>query len=404
MVDEQGHMTNAMRGQMKWDLNLRVFGLIILCVVTLLSAEAQAKNDTVFTIAKFPVEAKAENAVKAKSLALAEGQAAAFRTLLRRLANYSDYGRLPQVEPQQMSKFVDGFSVRTERNSRVRYLATLDFNFHAKEVRSLLRSYNISFIEEQSKTIVVLPIVYSKTATKKNTEQETIVATKFEDTLKKEDKTLQHLWRKAWSSQDLTHVLTPLELAHPNSDITQNRLQDILAGKSEAYNLIKGDYLEQHQKDYFVLAIITRSQDTKKAVVHLIGQDPTGDISNKKSYTLSEESPLETLKEAALFSLKTSESRWKLLRTAKIGDDALSAEPKNFIMTVKFSNLRQWQTIRTKLVEIPGVQQLEVGSLSARGAEISLNYPGGAEYFGRKISYYNMVLEGSDGTWILKMF
>ena len=49
-----------------------------------LLAGAQAA-ETVFTVGNYPVEARADNAVAAKTQALADGQQAAFRSLLKRL-------------------------------------------------------------------------------------------------------------------------------------------------------------------------------------------------------------------------------------------------------------------------------------------------------------------------------
>ena len=49
--------------------------------------------DNVFTVANYPVEAQAENAVAAKEKALAEGQQAAFRSLLKRLIPVTAYAR-----------------------------------------------------------------------------------------------------------------------------------------------------------------------------------------------------------------------------------------------------------------------------------------------------------------------
>src|SRR5262249_15930006 len=51
-------------------------------------------EDAVFTVCNYPVEARADNAVAAKSKALSDGQQAAFRSLLKRLVPVNSYPRL----------------------------------------------------------------------------------------------------------------------------------------------------------------------------------------------------------------------------------------------------------------------------------------------------------------------
>jgi len=53
--------------------------------------------DTVFIVAKYPVEARADNAVAAKTQALADGQQAAFRSLLKRLVPVTAYPRIRRL-------------------------------------------------------------------------------------------------------------------------------------------------------------------------------------------------------------------------------------------------------------------------------------------------------------------
>lgn len=369
--------------------------LLIYSVIT----TSYARNDTVFTIAKFTVEASAKNAVEAKQQALAQGQIDAFKKLLRRLTTFSNYQRLPEIDPTVINKTLDGFSVRNERNSRVQYLATLDFKFRAQAVRNLLRQYNIPHLEEQSEAIVVLPIFYGQSVA--NTE--TAFSSRYEETLEDKDKKSLQSWRKGWSSLDLKHALTPIELVQINSDLTREKIKALLDGEAEeTYAVMRDDYLSQSQSTYFILAISYIDTSTNALMVHLIGEDPADALNLKNSYALDTQNPDKTFQNAAELSLRVIETRWKLKRSTILGTDAQAAKPESFVMTVRFSNLQQWQMIRQKLNDIPGIGDIEVGSLSARGAEITLNFPGGAERFGHQVSSHDLILENLDGAWILK--
>jgi hypothetical protein len=58
----------------------------------------------------------------------------------------------------------------------------------------------------------------------------------------------------------------------------------------------------------------------------------------------------------------------------------------------------EWQQISQRLSATPGVSNMEVEGLSARGARMSLVYPGGAEALARALSSQGLsVRSGPDG-------
>jgi hypothetical protein len=71
------------------------------------------------------------------------------------------------------------------------------------------------------------------------------------------------------------------------------------------------------------------------------------------------------------------------------------------LMHVKFSGLRHWQSIRKRLVGIAGLEDLNIEKLSARGADVSCLYPGGAEAFARQVASVGMNLQPNGDKWIL---
>ena len=106
-------------------------GLLLAAALTLAAGAsdraAAAPTDTVFTVANYPVEARADNAAAAKDKALADGQQAAFRSLLKRLVPVTAYARIKRLAGVKAGDLVDGFRVRSERNSSTDYIASLDF-------------------------------------------------------------------------------------------------------------------------------------------------------------------------------------------------------------------------------------------------------------------------------------
>src|SRR5882724_4780838 len=64
--------------------------------------------ETVFTVGNYPVEARADNAVAAKTQALADGQQAAFRSLLKRLVPVTAYPRIRRLASVKAGDLIDG--------------------------------------------------------------------------------------------------------------------------------------------------------------------------------------------------------------------------------------------------------------------------------------------------------
>ncbi|HWK34010.1 MAG TPA: DUF2066 domain-containing protein, partial [Hyphomicrobium sp.] len=87
---------------------LRVFLMVALLAS---GAGTAAADDEVFTIGNYPVDAQEANAVAAKRKAMADGQEAAFRSLLKRLVPVTNYERLKRLSSLKASGFLEGVSV-----------------------------------------------------------------------------------------------------------------------------------------------------------------------------------------------------------------------------------------------------------------------------------------------------
>ena len=91
----------------------------------------------------------------ARQQALNEGQQKAMTILLERMTLKSDYARLPGLSPEEITEYIQDFSIAEEKSSSVRYLARLNYRFRPGEVRDLLRAFNIPFAETPSSTSVL---------------------------------------------------------------------------------------------------------------------------------------------------------------------------------------------------------------------------------------------------------
>ena len=73
------------------------------------------------------------------------------------------------------------------------------------------------------------------------------------------------------------------------------------------------------------------------------------------------------------------------------------------MIAVEFQGMSQWQDISRRLSALPGVEGLDVAGLSARGARVTLRYPGGPEQLSDALADQGLSLRNAGGTWVLRM-
>jgi hypothetical protein len=356
-----------------------------------------AKTDPVFTVANYPVEASDKNAVAAKDKALADGQQAALRSLLKRIVPVTSYKQLSRLTKVKAQDFISGVSVRSERNSSTDYIANLDFSFQPEAVRALLQRENIAFVEAQAPPVIIVPVLRQGNPA--------------------EAKGDTGRWRDSWKGLDLDHALTPVKLEDLKTTIHNDTVNMLTGGDDSANRILSGEY----KSDRVVLAVAEPDLANKKMLVILAGQDAVGPFVLKRNYRIADGDFNYTTELAAVVALGVLEGRWKALRAAAApqagetvnpdfqnsGTPAWSAragashgEPVRF--TAEFSGLTQWNQIRTQLLDTPGVENLEIATVSARNADVTLNYPGGAQGLANAVGGRGLSLHNDGGGWTLK--
>ena len=164
-----------------------ICGAVVLCLA--IGSAAAAEQANVYAVANYPVEAQAKDAVTAKKTAHAEGQQAAFRSLLKRIVPVTAYQRIKALAGVDARQYVEGVSVLSEKNSSTEYYANLDFVFSKQAVQALLQQQSVPFIDTPAKKIVLVP-AYRKSA-------------------KSELQRALGEWGEIWQGLDLANSVTP---------------------------------------------------------------------------------------------------------------------------------------------------------------------------------------------------
>lgn len=364
------------------------------------SPDAAAADGNVYVVGNFPVEARAQDAVKAKERAIQDGQQAAFRSLLKRIVPVTAYNRLKKLRQMPAANLIEGFSVRSERNSSTEYIASYDFSFQASAVQRLLDAEGVPYVDKQAPKITVVP-VYTAGAQQPGAQAEAADA-----------------WSYAWRGLDLANTVTPVTLRELKREIHKDTLKAVASGDGAAQRILAGEY----QTSLVVLAILEPEAGAKKVKVTLAGQDAIGPITLARTYRLETTDLAYTAELAAVVALGVIEGRWKAANAprvvstgggpAPVAEDARSpwapvgtpvpgAGGGLINIAVEFAGMGEWQQISRQLSQTPGVSDLDVAGLSARGARISLRYAGAPEDLARTLAGQGLALRRSGTGWAL---
>ena len=337
---------------------------------------AEAKTSTVYSVAKVSVSADADNAVTAKERALAEAQQIALRALLKRMTHWRSHAKLPVLTDEMVERMVDGLAVRRESNSNTRYIATLDFNFEPNSVRDILNRFNIAYTDQQAAQLLLLPVMIEGGAVRPG---------------------MNNAWYAALAGVDGEHALTPVKLASPRDDITPSMIGDLGGNARGVFESLK----YQYRAENLVLAIAEVDPKASQLRMRLMGQDAVGSFVLTRTFRISERDIDYTANMAAQIAVKVIEGRWKTTRLASQGALAGSADLETIALTAQFSGLKAWQEMRARLQKVPGVQTLDVKTLNARGASITVDFPGGAERLAQAAQSQGLTLERRGQDWLL---
>lgn len=372
------------------------FAIAALAASVLPGSAIAARADAAYTIGNYPVEASDKNAVAAKEKALADGQKAAFRALLKRIVPVTAYKQISKLSGVDAANLISGFSVRSERNSSTEYIANLDFSFQAEAVRSALQRQGVPFVDVQAEPVVVIPVLSQGNPP--------------------EAKSDTSAWRAAWKGLDLTNTLTPVTLDTLKPVIHADTVKMLINGDDSGLRIISREYNTQR----VVLAIFETDLAAKKVLVTLAGEDAVGPFLLKRTYRVSDGDVAYTSELAAVVALGVLEGRWKALKSgvsssvdsaayvpeqpAWSAGDAFSTTGSgdSVAFVVEFNSPDQWNDIRTQILDTPGVDSVNISAATERNADVALRFPGGATALANAIGARGLSLLNVGGGWVLR--
>lgn len=366
--------------------------LPLLAVAGLFGGGAQAA-DSLYEVAKISVDTTAKDAVAARAEGMAEAQMRAVKIVLQRLMPLSAQDQIPEFSQEDIEGLVNGVSIRSEQNSTTRYIAVLDVSVSERGIKKLLNDQAIPYDEARAPSISILPLVIAGGNVKSEGAEG---------------------WRQAWEQLDLAHSSTPATILRPRPGLGLDTVKAVLAGDAQALAAMQADY------GYGPLVLAVGEAANGEFVTRLAGADSVGAINFGRSDKLSADAQA-IAREAAATAFGIIENRWKVSQAPAAPPTEVKYQegaepqpaaredarppgevPRNVMAQVEFSSLKDWQDIRGRLMNVAGLQALEVNSLSARGASVTFDFAGSLGHLQKVLGESGFEFGEKEGIFVLR--
>ncbi|PIW26108.1 MAG: DUF2066 domain-containing protein [Rhodospirillales bacterium CG15_BIG_FIL_POST_REV_8_21_14_020_66_15] len=352
---------------------------VAVLVLSLAPGPARAQIANPYEVKGVDVDVTAETASDARAQALREGQQRAMAILLERMTLKSDHARLPGLSPEEITEYIQDFSVAEEKTSAVRYLAKLNYRFRPSEVRELLRAFNIPFAETPSKPVLVLPVLRRAGA-----------LLLWDD---------PNPWRAAWQQRSSQVSLVPTILPLGDlADVAAIGVDQVVAGDRQRLQAMARRY----EAGSVVVAFASIRHDPARSLwvldVTMTRYNVTIDPQTTVVTYVSEfgETADSLLARAAKQVTQLIEDNWKR-------DNLLqSARQEAIAVRIPIGGLRDWLDMRKRIGSVAVIRETELVQLSRAEAQVILHYIGDVGQLIIALEQADLALRGQGDVWTLE--
>jgi hypothetical protein len=347
-------------------------GLLLLAVLIWLGpARADDPDDPYSATVK--VDATADNAAVARTLARHDGQQRALMEVIEHLTGSTDGSKLPKLDDKVITDMVGSFEVANEKMSSVRYLADYTFHFRKAKVRQLLRNAGIAISPSPGKPTIVVPVF-----------QDGVKAVLWDD---------PNPWRQAWAQ--LPAASGPTRLSVPLgglSDVSAIDADQARSGDPQALTAIA----QGNDADEALVAAATAQRQGDK----LTGLDVSlkryrlGQLINSQTTSITAnpgESEADFMNRAAAAVVADIEHGIPPISNREASLDAI----------VPIASLGDWVAMQQRLAAVPEIHKVDLLSLSRQQAKIEIKYVGNPDQLKSSLAGADLDLGGSDPEWRL---
>jgi hypothetical protein len=356
---------------------------LLLLIVALGLAPAQAADQPDPYSATVKVDATADSAAAARTAARTDGQRHALDEVVQKLTGAADLSKLPKLDDQTITNMVDSFEVANEKMSKVRYLADYTFHFRKSRIRQLLHNAGIAFSETPEKPVVVVPVL-----------QDADKLVLWDD---------PNPWREAWG--EVAVPPGPVRLDLPLGGVGD--LTAIDAGQARSGDLeALTDIAQRNGSDEALVAVATiRRQGDRLAGLDLdIKRYRLGQLTLSRTDSIAAnpgESDSDFFKRAVGLAIADIEHKGPPPSVANAGADSGGEKEASLAATVPLATLGDWVALRRRLAAVPGIHEIDLLSLSRQQAKVEIKYVGNPDQLKTSLAQADLDLDGADPDWRL---
>lgn len=356
---------------------------LLLCAFALLGAggvQAQQASENPYEVTGVHVDVTAENAAAARGTALADGARLALAMLVERYVPEDKRSRFAKMSQPQIEDMISDFSIREEKSSSVRYIATLDYRFKPSRVGRLLRSAGAVLpptpgqpgsggteAPPPPKPIVVVPLIEAGPGQAPEGGADP--------------------WRDAWQAA--------AERSEGRYTLASGDLNAI-AGDQERLNGL----VRRIGGDSALIAIVKLREgasDAPRTVdVQFTRQSSSRRASGSQSYTQNEgETPQAFFGRVAAAIQGEANSAWRRAAASPAVDRAAMQ------VAVRIADLTDWLQLQKQIRQVDGVRGFDVLMMSRQEMLIKLSYVGSANDLAHRFEDADLSLSDEDGRRVL---
>jgi Uncharacterized protein conserved in bacteria (DUF2066) len=286
-----------------------------------------------------------------------------------------------KYEEKQVLPFLKSLSIEEESISPGRYKGKLTVRFLPNRIRELYADFGVKVSGEQGPSFLVLAVWKGPGG----------------DVLWEDNP-----WRQAWidlrAEQSLVPIIVPL------GDLDDSEMISVTDVLSE--DQVK---LEAIRRRYDVKkVIIAYAEPVENGAVHarMSGDSPLGKLSFDKIYDgesgrVEESAALAAQRFHSVMVEKFKSGQGKVVEAKRPGDASTS---QTISVRVPFAGPSEWNGLRSRILSTPGVTGLDVSSLGADGAVVSLSFSGNPEDLQTSMQASGLNMSRAGGGWLISQF
>lgn len=334
-------------------------------------------RERLFTVSGIEVDESAASAREARTIALAKAEEVAFQTLLQRLTQEYDLARFVLPEGARAADYVRGIEVNDERNSRIRYIATITITFDEAKIEELLGGQKIAYVSFAPKLTLVFPLLWKDGAW----------------LLWQEDNAFRELWTEEVLQNRIMDYQLPLGELAERTGITPDIL--ISGRQKDRLKALGADY--GAEEILVVAARLDRGTygDTIGIALELIY--PLGGLDGAIIETALRfpESDSELMTRAIEQMLNDQDAAWKAKSLTQFGSVT------ELMVIIPAEDTDSWADALARLRATAVVQDIEIKRMAMPVSYVVIKFIGSQEQLALALAQKGLILLESAEGWVV---